>query len=169
MKKKKKRAATKKELGKKSQLVKSGKQSLLPSFEKRSPLKFNLLALLAIIVAGYLAYSNSLNGEMIFDDRNIVEQNEKLQDLDNFKHIKNWINPNQRQFAMLTFAINYNLHGINVFGYHLLNLIIHLIYGCFVYFFAKLILSITIFDNFPQRKHTALIAFFAPSRVKARG
>jgi len=47
-----------------------------------------------------------------------------------------------------------------VVGYHLINLLIHLIYACFVYLLAKLILSIAIFDNLPQRKHVALIAFF---------
>ncbi len=149
--KKKKRTVSKKEHVKKSRSIKS---------KKHSPLRFNLIALLVIIVAGYLAYSNSLNGEMIYDDLRSIQNNEKLHDFDNIKVLKNWINPNQRQFAKLTFTLNYSIHENNVFGYHLFNLIVHIIYGFFVFLLAKLLLSLNLFDNNPLRKQTTLMALF---------
>lgn len=158
-KKKKIKAITKKGVVEKSVSPDLGKQ-FLSFIEKLSPVQFNIVAILVIIVVGYLSYSNSLNGEMIFDDINIIQQNDRLHNLDDFKNINKWINPNTRHFCMLTFAINYSIHENSVFGYHLFNLIIHLIYGCFVFLLARLILSISIFDNNPQRKYSGLIAFF---------
>ncbi len=158
-KKKKKKAAPKTEVAQNPLPPKSGEQ-ILSFIEKFSPLQFNIIAFVIIIIAGCLSYSNSLNGEMIFDDINIIEQNERLQSFDDFKNINKWINPNHRHFSMLTFAINYNIDGNNVFGFHLINLLVHLIYGCFVFLLARLILSISIFDNNPQRKYPGLIALF---------
>jgi len=158
-KKKKIKAITKKGVIEKPLSPDLGKQ-FLSFIEKFSPVQFNIIAILVIIVVGYLSYSNSLNGEMIFDDINIIQQNDRLHDLDNFKDINKWVSPNGRNFAMFSFAINYSIHENNVFGYHLFNLIIHLIYGCFVFLLARLILSISIFDNIPQRKYSGLMAFF---------
>ena len=35
-----------------------------------------------------------------------------------------------RPFTILTFRLNHSLHGMDVFGYHLVNLIIHAIVRC---------------------------------------
>lgn len=136
-----------------------GKQSTLIN-KNLSSLKFNTLALLVIIFLGFIAYSTSLNGEMIYDDLRSIATNDDVHDMGNMDNIKKWINPNHRYFAYFTFAINYSIHQDEVFGYHLFNLIIHIIYSFFVFLLAKLILSIKLFDNDPQRKKTGLLALF---------
>ncbi len=157
--KKKKRIAEKKRQSKNTKSPKKIKQSPLNQ-RKLSHLQINLLAIIIIIIVGYLAYSNGLNGEMIYDDIKIIHSNAKLHDFNDFMDLKKWINPNHRHFAMLTYAINYSIHENNVFGFHLFNLFVHIIFGIFAFLLAKLILSISIFDNNPQRKHTALMALF---------
>ncbi len=47
---------------------------------------------------------------------------------------------NNRVFLLYSFALNYNLGGLNVFGYHLVNVIIHLIVSILLYFLVKEIL-----------------------------
>ncbi len=108
-KKKKKRALAEKEIIEKPLSPNLGKQ-FLSFIGKLSPIQFNMIAIIVIIIAGYLSYSNSLNGEMIFDDINIIQQNENLHNLDNFEKISNWINPSGRYFSLFTFAINHSIH-----------------------------------------------------------
>ena len=47
----------------------------------------------------------------------------------------------QRGVAMLTFAINYAIGGLNVTGYHVVNLAIHITNGILVYFLIFLTLG----------------------------
>ena len=141
--------------------AKTGLQQQFLSFiERLSTFQFNTLAILIIIVAGYFSYSNSLHGEMIFDDINIIEQNDRLHNFDDFRNINKWMNPNARHFCMFTFTVNYSIPGNSVWGYHIFNLLIHLIFGIFVFFFTRLILSVKLYDNDPKRKHAGMIAFF---------
>jgi hypothetical protein len=55
---------------------------------------------------------------------------------------------NPRWFANLTFFLNRNLHGDRVFGYHLTNLVIHLLTACILYVFIRRIINI-LQHNFP--------------------
>jgi tetratricopeptide (TPR) repeat protein len=86
------------------------------------------LALL-IVLAGFLAYSNSLFGPMVFDDRLSIVEN---------VGIRSWSHPGSlliaprelptagRPLVNLSFAINYAAGGLDVFGYHVANLMLHL-------------------------------------------
>ena len=60
-KKKKKTVPVKVEVVEKASPPKSGEQ-FLSFIAKLSPLQFNIMAVVVIIIAGYLSYSNSLNG-----------------------------------------------------------------------------------------------------------
>lgn len=128
--------------------------------EKLSSLQFNTLSILIIILTGFLAYSNTFRGEMIFDDINIIQQNENIHDFNEFKNLNSWFNLNSRHFCMLTFALNYSIHENEVFGYHIVNLLIHLIFGILIFLLMKLILKVRLYDNDPQRKYPGLLAFF---------
>ncbi len=82
-----------------------------------------------LLVAGIVAYSNSLSGPFLYDDHRAVVDNPQIREL--------WplsipLSPQTdspvagRPLVNLSFAINYALGGLDVTGYHLWNLAIHL-------------------------------------------
>jgi tetratricopeptide (TPR) repeat protein len=77
----------------------------------------------AIVVAATLAYSSSFAGQFVFDDVNYVARNPHVHQLWPPHWI--WFCP-ARPLVYFTFAVNYVLGGLDPFGYHAVNLAIHL-------------------------------------------
>lgn len=86
-----------------------------------------------IIISTFLIYSGSFNVPFQFDDHNQITFRESVHSLDYFKNIDNWLKINERPVSFFTIALNYSLHGEKVFGYHLFNLIIHVLTGFFLF------------------------------------
>lgn len=85
---------------------------------------------LAIIAGAVLAYSNSFSGQFIFDDSVVIVNNPRIYFL--------WppwkaVLQHTRPLADISFAINYAIKQFNVADYHLVNLLIHLAAGLFLY------------------------------------
>jgi tetratricopeptide (TPR) repeat protein len=59
----------------------------------------------------------------------------------------------------LTFAINYNIHKLDLWGYHLVNLIIHLINAFLVWRLTWITLSTPVMRETSISRHRAIIAF----------
>jgi len=78
------------------------------------------LQIIMVTLAGAAAYSNSLHGQFVLDDFTSIS----------FYGPKGFWEALRsgglRRFANATFAINYSLHGMEVVGYHLVNLAIHI-------------------------------------------
>jgi protein O-mannosyl-transferase len=105
-----------------------------PNFRKHA---FAFTALFVLIL---IIYGNSLSGAWIFDDFNSIVNNPGV-------HLKTLSWPEiktaffatpqniilNRSLAGLSFALNYYASGMNVLGYHLVNIIIHLIASFFLY------------------------------------
>jgi protein O-mannosyl-transferase len=82
-----------------------------------------LPAALILLAAGTLAYSNSFSGPFVFDDVNSIERNPSIHRL--------WppwapMIDTARPIGAWSFAVNYALGGTNTWGYHAVNLAIHL-------------------------------------------
>lgn len=93
---------------------------------------------LGILVLGLFAYGNSLHGEFVFDDIRQVRDNLAIRDLGAFLGPGGYrLYPN-RFVGYATFALNYRLGGLDVFGYHLANLIIHLLASLLVFRLVEL-------------------------------
>lgn len=90
--------------------------------------------------ATLLAYSNSFDVPFQFDDKNYIEENELLRHFDQFVELF-WYQP-QRVVGFTTFLLNYQMGGLDVFGYHVVNLILHLLTGLFFFLFARELLSL---------------------------
>jgi len=102
--------------------------------------------LLLIAVVGFMAYSNTFLAPFQLDDVRQIQNNSMIRDLDNFllaleghdfaqgpyKYIPS------RFVGYLSFALNYHFGGVDVRGYHLTNLFIHIANALLVYFFVKL-------------------------------
>src|ERR1017187_562616 len=93
----------------------------------------NFLPLL-VIAAGLLAYCNSFTGPFIFDDLDSIQENPTI------RHLwpiwqplspphRGGIAVEDRPLINLSLAINYALGGSDVWGYHALNLAVHILAG----------------------------------------
>ena len=84
-------------------------------------------AVAILVAAGAAAYSNSFGGPFIFDDLRLIPENPDLRgDVSPWQLV---FSPNfqTRPVLGLTVGLNYALGGLDVRGYHVVNLIIHLL------------------------------------------
>jgi len=101
------------------------------SWLRLSPLAVRVTAACGLI-AGLviLAYANSFQGVFVFDDLEQIVDNEKVHSLSwpwNF-----WLNT-RRPIFLLSLAFNYAWSGTDVWGYHLVNLVVHLCAALFLF------------------------------------
>jgi len=146
-------------------------------------LRRNLFAITSLLVTLLLIYGNSFWGEWHFDDfNNIVDnRNVHLQSLsweelhrtlfgvsygmDNEKY--------SRPLAYLSFGLNYFLGGTEVFGYHIVNFIIHFAAAVFLFFFIDRTLRLPLLrDRYGESAYgVALLSAFcwatSPLQVNA--
>lgn len=82
-----------------------------------------------LLLAGTIVYSNSFHVPFILDDHvnlNFVGQKSLLEHL---------LHGSSRRVTDISFALNYRVHGLQVAGYHLVNLVIHLANIMLLYYF----------------------------------
>lgn len=119
--------------------------------------------ILIICLLGIVIYSNTLHSPFVLDDTPNIEKNTfiRLTDLD-LKGL--WDAglkspcPN-RPLANVSFALNYYFGRYDVTGYHVVNILIHVINGILVYFVALTVLrnSSNGFDQKASRSPVSLI------------
>jgi protein O-mannosyl-transferase len=96
-------------------------------------------ALLIIVFIGLIAYSDTFTVPFQFDDYPNITENPLLKNLGNFFLSPKGYSYNPRRFiGYLTFALNYHFGGLDVFGYHLVNLAVHIVTAVLLYFFVIL-------------------------------
>ena len=95
-----------------------------------------------ITLVAVVIYSNIYRAPFVFDGVLQIEDKPKIRELSNFFSPRVIFSP--RPVVDFTFALNYKLGKLNVFGYHLVNVVIHIINGILVYF-----LALTIFKLLP--------------------
>ncbi|MCX5694524.1 MAG: tetratricopeptide repeat protein [Candidatus Omnitrophica bacterium] len=121
--------------------------------------KYKLLAISSILLLGMLIYSNTLRSSFHFDDSFFVINNSAIRDITNLKAIWNYIPT--RFIVFLTLALNYHFHQFNVFGYHLLNLVVHLSSAILVWWLGMLIFSTSVMKKDYLFKNFKWVALFA--------
>ncbi|MBW2490813.1 MAG: hypothetical protein JRE65_06680, partial [Deltaproteobacteria bacterium] len=120
------------------------------------------LILLFFTAITFAIYSQTFDSPFVLDDLRKIEENPHLRvnRLSPAKIVKAGLQSSRaRPIAFMTFALNYSLHQYDVFGYHLLNISIHVLTGFFLYLFLKATFRIPIVQA--RYKHTDLISFFA--------
>jgi tetratricopeptide (TPR) repeat protein len=120
-----------------------------------------------ISVLGLLIYSNTFDVPFHFDDRMYIEENPLIKD---FRYLNS---PNAeipgledsveltrktRHIGYLSFFLNYKLHGLDVTGYHAMNLLIHILNSILVYFFVILTLKTPFLRKSSLKVHSKHIA-----------
>ena len=123
------------------------------------PFFSTLLPVLTIIILAFAIYSNVLNGEFVSDDLITIVENPAVKNIKDIGYI--WEAYNTRFLVGLSFALNYHFGQFNTFGYHIVNIIIHIINSLLVMVFARLFFSTPILRDRYKEATVSSIAFFA--------
>lgn len=118
------------------------------------------LLILPLVVIIFTTYSNTLNSPFTFDDTQNIQLNNAIRISDlSFKSIikAGFDSPLSRPVAYISFAMNYYFHGYNLVGYHITNILIHLLTSIFLFFIFKKTLIIAGFSNPNTNPNTASI------------
>lgn len=111
--------------------------------------RFKRLAHLTVVaLVGILIYSNTMHSPIVFDDENYISNNPAIRSFRSFVDAdyaeqlmnKGVLDQNfrTRTVTFFTFALNYQLLGNSIVGYHLVNLFIHLLNATLVYWLTGL-------------------------------
>ena len=128
------------------------------------------LSIVLIITLGFAVYGNSLNNEFIWDDHHLIGDN---------VYIKNWSHLAQiftqsigagagkqyfsyRPLQIITYLIDYSFWKLDVRGYHLTNIILHILAALSIYW-----LILTLYDDRLLSLFTAILFIVHPVHTAA--
>jgi len=129
-----------------------------------------LTSVILIVILGFAVYANSLNGQFVWDDHNLVKDN---------TYIKNWSYPNKifggdigaavgirygayRPLQMLTYMFDYSLWKLDVRGYHFTNVLLHILAALAIFWFVSIL-----FDHWPLALFTSVLFLIHPINTEA--
>lgn len=98
------------------------------------------LMLLTIAVVIILSYSNSLRGPFLMDGRRLIENDPRIRHL---LPLGKLLSGSSRPVTRFSFALNYSFNKLDVFGYHAVNLTIHLLSALLLFGLIRRTLSAT--------------------------
>jgi tetratricopeptide (TPR) repeat protein len=108
------------------------------------------LSLLLVAAVGVAAYSNTFSVPFLFDDEQAIATNNITKELSRiFAGHGLHYNP-RRIVGYLTLALNYRYGGLDVTGYHVVNLVIHITSAFLVYALAAVTLKTPFFVSDPM-------------------
>ncbi|MBF0595432.1 MAG: tetratricopeptide repeat protein [Candidatus Omnitrophica bacterium] len=111
---------------------------------------------------GFLLYANTLHGQFHLDDDLFIVRNPTIRDITNWALIgKSLLGEHARHVVFFTLALNYHLNKLDVFGYHLVNTLIHILTAVGIWQFTRLLLSTPRFSTTISAGNAANIAFGA--------
>lgn len=96
-------------------------------------------ALILIALSVFAVYSNAYNCPFVFDDERSIVEREVIRDLRDYASLERLLEP--RAIIDLSFALNYRFGKLEPFGYHLVNILIHILNGFLVYWLSLAVLG----------------------------
>ena len=118
--------------------------------------KADLQNLLLIIIISSLLYFHTYKSPFHLDDFSTIVDTPSIK---NFSMFFSEANPyafsdvfRNRVFLLYSFVLNYNFGGLNIIGYHLVNVNIHLIVSILIYFLVKEMLACQSLNTYQSGK-----------------
>ena len=116
-----------------------------------------------------LAYSNTFQSPFQWDEEDFIVQNPIVMDLEYFANPSKakGIDPDYEIFLRTryvgysTLAVNYQIHGFDVLGYHIVNVIIHILNAVLVYLLVQSTFKTPFLKETTLRNHSGPIALFS--------
>ena len=93
--------------------------------------RYNLIAIILIIIVSTGVYINTFKNEFVYDDIKLIVENPEIRNLSNIFKLK----LAERPMRTISLMLDYKLFKLNPAGYHLTNLILHILCSILVYFF----------------------------------
>ena len=125
-----------------------------PFTTMKIPKPHHLLYLSTLLVL--LIYSNILNAPFVFDDNIYIRDNPLISNLENFLSLSG-----TRYITLLTFALNYWVNGYSTFGYHLVNILIHVFNTWLVFGLIMTIFSTPVMEGYIKEDRRVKFQFLA--------
>ena len=106
-----------------------------------------ILIIIAFFVLGFLTYSNTFESPFIFDDELRITENPAIR-LHDLTAQSLWdaafgkYSARSRPVGNISFALNYYFHQYEPAGYHLVNIVVHIVCGILLWLFLKKTLSL---------------------------
>ena len=95
---------------------------------------YQLKSVTILTCMGLLAFWATFHSPFLYDDAHAIVENPYIQHLNDFQNNVGIGNIFNRSVLLLTFAVNREIGGLDVFGYHLTNVLVHILTGL-VWFF----------------------------------
>jgi tetratricopeptide (TPR) repeat protein len=122
----------------------------------------HLMIILFFSAIAFATYSNTLDAPFVLDDLKKIEKNPyiRIHQLAPREIIRAGLKSSKtRPIAFMTFALNYGFDQYDVFGYHIVNIVIHVLSGFFLYLFVATTLKLPAIES--RYRQPNLIAFVA--------
>jgi Tfp pilus assembly protein PilF len=114
--------------------------------------------LLLFILIALVGFSSAIRGEFLYDDYEDIEMNPNIKTLWPLTTpLLDYHKLPVRPIPYLTFAINFALHGLDTFGYHLTNILIHAFTGWIIFRILESTFSRVTFPE-AYRKYSFLLS-----------
>ena len=127
-----------------------------PEKQAQKSSNFVWRSLIAIAVLGLIIYSNSFDCSFQLDDKHTIIDNEVIKSIDSIKKI--WDFDHARFFPYYSLALNYHYGELNVWGYHFVNLMIHLSNSFLVFWITLLLFRSPVLKDNHIARHASAIA-----------
>jgi len=109
--------------------------------------KFIFISIGLIAILGFVIYSNSIDGGFIWDDKDLIKDNVYIKSWSYLpelftKHIGAGGDAkyfSYRPVQMVTYMVNYSFCGLDVRGYHLTNILLHVLAALAIYWLISVL------------------------------
>ena len=128
-------------------------------------------ALALICFCGVVIFFATVHSPFLYDDAHAIEDNPYIKNLSEFQQMVGVQNIFNRSILLFTFSVNHAIGQVDVFGYHLINIILHLCVVIILYFLTMELITIEqppltpIFQKLPLA--VSLIHLFHPMNVES--
>jgi protein O-mannosyl-transferase len=110
--------------------------------------EYQVKSLIVLTCMGLLAFWATLHSPFLYDDAQYIVENPKIQNWTAYQKEIGIADIFNRSILSLTFLANREIGEVEVFGYHLINILIHILTGLVWYFLVNELLLLE-----PARKH----------------
>ena len=130
---------------------------MTPHLQNHDPVTRQVKAIFILCCMGLLAFYGTLHSPFHYDDTHAIVENPYIKDLSKFQEKVGIQNVFNRSALLFSYAVNQNLGEMEVFGYHLVNILIHILNAILCFFLVKKFLCIEAFKYRSQLKILPLV------------
>ncbi len=99
------------------------------------------LPVLLICLVGLTVYSQTFHHSFQFDDFIFIINNPTIKDVMDIKPMWDMLSQPSRFIGFFSFAVNYHFHQLDTFGYHVTNMVIHLMNAVLVWWLVGMLVE----------------------------